>query len=177
MLDAAAGTAVFTADAYRATSRSITLADLSEGMLAKARARLGAAEHLTFVQADATDPPFAPESFATVALMSALHVFCDPGAALRGLWPLVAPGGRLFVSGLVAEAPVAAGYLGMLHRAGEAGPPMREAQMRTLLADVTGRRPEGERRGAMTYLTAGRPRAGTSGRGPARSGAPSPAGP
>lgn len=155
-LDATAGTAVFTADAYRSATRPITVADLSEGMLAKARERLGDAPHLTSVKADATAPPFAPGSFETVALMSALHVLPDPGAALDGLWPLVAPGGALFVSGLVAETAVGTRYLRLLHRAGEAGPPLTEAAMRALVAAATGTEPEGERRGSMTYLTARR---------------------
>ena len=163
MLDAAAGTAVFTAEAYRAARRPITVADLSEGMLAKARARLGDAPHIVFAQADATAPPFAPGSFDTVACMSALHVFPDPLAALRGLWPLVAPGGRLFVSGLVAEHRVGRHYLRLLHRAGEAGPPLAETAARALVRDVTGTEPDGERLGSMLYLRSGRPRAGTSG--------------
>jgi ubiquinone/menaquinone biosynthesis C-methylase UbiE len=153
LLDAVGGTAVFTADAYRGATREIVVADLSEGMLERARQRLGDAPHVTFVQADATAPPFEPGSFATVACMSALHVFPDPAAAVRGLWPLVAPGGRLFVSGMVAETAVGSRYLKLLHRAGEAGTPMSEAAMRDIVTGATGAAPEGERRGSMTYLT------------------------
>jgi ubiquinone/menaquinone biosynthesis C-methylase UbiE len=86
LLDAAGGSAVFTADVYRAAGRPVVLADLSLAMLARARSRLGDARDVTLVQADAADPPFAPGSFPTVACMSALHVFPDPAPVVHALW-------------------------------------------------------------------------------------------
>jgi len=152
MLDAAGGTAVFSAAPYREASRPVVLTDLSLGMLARASGRLGDADNVTLVQADATDPPFPPGAFATVACMSALHVFPDPGAIVRALRPLAAPGGRLFLSGLVAETRVGSRYLRVLERAGEAGPPRTQAELEAVVAEATGTEPRTRRLGSMTYM-------------------------
>jgi ubiquinone/menaquinone biosynthesis C-methylase UbiE len=152
MLDVAGGTAVFTAPVYREAPRAIVLSDLSLGMLARARERLAGAPNVTLVQADATDPPFAPGAFATVACMSALHVFPDPAAVVRAVRPLVAPGGRMFLSGLVAETGVGSRYLRFLERAGEAGPPLGQAELEAVVADAAGATPQTTRRGSMAYM-------------------------
>lgn len=152
MLDVAGGTAVFTAAAYRAAQRRIVVSDLSLGMLRRARQRLRGAAHIALVQADATDPPFAPGAFASVACMSALHVFPDPGRVVRALRMLVAPGGKLFVSGLVAERRISSTYLRALARAGEAGPPLTETQLEALVAEAAGSTVRTRRHGSMAYL-------------------------
>lgn len=152
LLDAAGGSAVFTADVYRAARRPIVLADLSLGMLERARMRLAGAEHVTLVAADATDPPFAPGAFPTVACMSAVHVFPDPAPVVQALWRLVAPGGRLFLSGLVAETPVSSVYLRLLQRAGEVGPTRTLAELTEVVHQATGSAVRLRRRGAMAYL-------------------------
>ena len=65
----------------------------------------------------------------------------------------LAPGGALYVTSLVAETPIAARYLALLHRAGEVATPRRQADLlataRAELGDVTARR-----HGAMCFLTA-----------------------
>ena len=152
MLDTAGGTAVFTADPYREATRPIVFSDLSLGMLAKARERLEGSANVAFVQADATDPPFAPGAFATVACMGALHVFPDPGVIVRALRPLVAEGGAMFLSGLVAETRVGSAYLRLLERAGEAGPRLSQAELEAVVAEAAGTAPATVRKGSMTYL-------------------------
>jgi ubiquinone/menaquinone biosynthesis C-methylase UbiE len=152
LLDAAGGSAVFTADVYRSAQRPVVLSDLSLGMLERARTRLAGAEDVTLVQADATDPPFAPGAFPTVACMSAVHVFPDPAPVVRALWRLVAPGGRLFLSGLVSETRVASAYLRLLQRAGEVGPPLTLAELTEVVGQATGAPARLRRRGAMAYL-------------------------
>ena len=84
MLDAGCGTAIFTADAYRATSRPLVLVDRSLGMLTRAAERLGAAP-AALLQADLFDLPFAPGRFETVASFSMLQVLDDPWRALEAL--------------------------------------------------------------------------------------------
>jgi SAM-dependent methyltransferase len=152
LLDAAGGSAVFTADVYWGARRPIVFSDLSLGMLERARTRLGGAEHVTLVQADAADPPFAPGAFPTVACMGALHVFPDPAPVVRALWRLVAPGGRLYLSGLVAETRVGSAYLRLLQRAGEVGPPRTLAELTEVVRQATGAAARLRRRGSMAYL-------------------------
>ncbi len=63
---------------------------------------------------------------------------------MRALRAQLAPGGALYVTSLVAETPVAARYLALLHRAGEVATPRRQADLLTFaraeLGDVTARR-------------------------------------
>ena len=121
-------------------------------MLARARSRLGDAPDVTLIQADALDPPFAPGLFPTVACMSALHVFPDPAPVVGALWRLVAPGGRLYLSGLVRETPVGSAYLRLLRRTGEAGPPRTLAELTHLVRQATGSAARLRRKGSMAYL-------------------------
>jgi len=154
LLDVACGSGVFTAAAYRHADRPLVLADRSLAMLGRARGRLGlAAPEVSFVQADLFDLPFAAGAFETVACHGALHVFDDLPEALRALRAQLAPGGTLYVTSLVAETPIAARYLALLHHAGEVATPRRQADLlahaRAELGDVTARR-----HGAMCFLTA-----------------------
>lgn len=156
LLDVACGSGVFTAAAYRHAYRPLVLADRSLAMLARARGRLDrAAPAVSFVQADLFDLPFAAGAFETVACHGALHVFDDLPEALRALRAQLAPRATLYVTSLVAETPVAARYLALLHRAGEVATPRRQADLlahaRAQFGNVTARR-----HGAMCFLTARR---------------------
>ena len=154
LLDVAAGTAVFTAPAYRAARRTIVVSDLSLGMLIRARQRLHGAPNVVLVQADASDPPFAPGTFATVACMGSLHVFADPGRVVLALRRLATPGGRLFLSGLVTETRIGSAYLRALARGGEAGPPLTAAELEALVVEAAGGAVHMHRRGSMAYIVA-----------------------
>jgi SAM-dependent methyltransferase len=154
-LDAGCGTAVFTAGVYRRTTRALVLADLSLGMLARARDRLDGTG-ATLVQADIHDLPFAPASFETVGCFSMLHVLDDPWAALASLRPLVAPGGALFASMLVSDGgAVARRYLPLLRRRGEFGPLRTTGEFATVAHDLFGPSATVTRTGSMAYLRVG----------------------
>lgn len=153
-LDAGCGTLVFTAAVYRAASRRLVLTDRSAGMLARARRRLGGGGW-ALLQADLYDLPFRPGSFTTVGSFGVLHCLDELDGALAALHDQLAPGGRLFASSLVAATPVGRRVLGLLQRAGEAGPPRSEEEFTEALT----RRFAGAtvaRRGSMAYATARR---------------------
>jgi SAM-dependent methyltransferase len=150
-LDAGCGSAVFTADAYRASGRPIVLSDLSLAMLEKAAGRLDGAP-VALVQADITALPFTPGSFETVACFAMLHVLGDPWAALAALRPQLAPGGRLFASMLVSDRAVGRGYQRLLRRAGEFGPARSAAALESAAREVFDGEVSVERTGSMAWL-------------------------
>jgi demethylmenaquinone methyltransferase/2-methoxy-6-polyprenyl-1,4-benzoquinol methylase len=100
VLDACAGTGLLARDLAR-RGATVTAADAAPGMLAVARARLNAAGRpLRTVVADLSDPATAGTlggPFDAVTLGFGLRYFADPGALLRPLRGLLAPGGRLVV--------------------------------------------------------------------------------
>ena len=154
MLDVGCGTAVFSAAAYRAASRPLTLVDGSAGMLARAGERL-AATTVELVQADLFALPFAPGGFETVGCFAMLHVLDDPWAGLLALRPQLAPGGSLFVSMLVADgARRSRAYLRALHRRGEVGPPRSADELHAAAVPLFGDDLTVERVGAMAFLRA-----------------------
>lgn len=153
LLDVGCGTAVFSADAYRAATRPIVLADRSRGMLDRAAERVGRDERVWYVQVDLFDLPFASGRFTTVACHAMLHVLDDPWPALDALAAQMADGGGLFVSMLVADGGgVSARYLRMLHRRGEVGPPRTSAQLAVAARERLGDDVSVTRSGAMAYL-------------------------
>ncbi|WP_243313032.1 methyltransferase [Fundidesulfovibrio agrisoli] len=77
-------------------------ADISPEMLARARSRLNslglaARQRTWFAAMDAARPALTPRFNLAVSSM-ALHWAADLGAALRGLWEALLPGGRLAVA-------------------------------------------------------------------------------
>ena len=100
VLDACAGTGLLALELARRGAK-VTAADAAPGMMAVARDRLGAAGlPLRTVAADlsgeaAVDALGGP--FAAITLGFGLRYFADPGAPLRLLRGLLAPGGRLVV--------------------------------------------------------------------------------
>ncbi len=151
LLDAGCGTLVFTAEAYRHAPRRLVLTDRSVGMLQRAAKRVDSPDLL--LQADLFDLPFKPRSFATVASFGVLHCLEDLDGALTALDAQLAPGGRLFVSSLVAETPVGSRMLALLRRVGEVARPRSEedftSAIRRRFDDVTS-----ERTGSMVFATA-----------------------
>jgi SAM-dependent methyltransferase len=154
LLDVACGSLVFTADVYRRSARPLILVDRSSGMLQRAARRLGGDTGATLIQADVSDLPFAPGAFDTVACHGALHVFDDLGGVLRSLRAQLAPGGSLYATCLVAETPVAARYLHLLHRAGEIAAPRRQVDVHAAARAALGDRTVVGRHGAMCFLIA-----------------------
>lgn len=150
LLDVAAGTATATCDAYRASDRMIVLTDQSRDMLTHAARRLAGEGELRpglrFVQADAFDLPFPPGGFDTVISLGFLHLVDDAVGFVNGLRAQVRPGGRVFVSSLVAATAVGTRYLRVLHRLGEVAEPRTADQLADLFDTPV------LRRGSMAYL-------------------------
>jgi SAM-dependent methyltransferase len=154
MLDVGCGTAVFSAAAYRAAGRPLTLVDRSAGMLARARERL-AGTTAELVQVDLFALPFAPGGFETVGCFGMLHVLDDPWAGLLALRPQLAPGGWLFASMLVVDGGRRSrAYLRTLHRHGEVGPPRSADELRDAAVPLFGEDLTVQRVGAMASLRA-----------------------
>lgn len=152
-LDAGCGTTVFTADAYRATDRALTLVDRSAGMLRRAATRVGSDVRL--VQADIYDLPFDAGGFDTVGCFAMLHVLDDPWPALAGLRAQLRPGGTAFVSMFVTGGGGVTGpYMRALQRRGELGPPRSLEELTDAARDAFGDGARVERRGAMAYVRA-----------------------
>jgi demethylmenaquinone methyltransferase / 2-methoxy-6-polyprenyl-1,4-benzoquinol methylase len=100
VLDACAGTGLLALDLAR-RGATVTAADAAPRMLAMARHRLAAAGlPLRAVVTDLSDPAVADTlggPFDAITLGFGLRYFADPGALLRPLRRLLAPGGRLVV--------------------------------------------------------------------------------
>lgn len=81
-------------------SFSLTLCDVSPGMVAEATARAGRLRdwRVTGVTADAQTLPFPDASFDTVIAMHMLYHVPDPAQALREMHRVLRPGGRLAVT-------------------------------------------------------------------------------
>ncbi len=150
LLEVAAGSCLFTADAYLGSDRTIVLTDRSSGMLREAARRLtldGVLRPGTrHVQADAFDLPFEAGEFDTALCLGFLHLVERPGDLIDRLQRLLAPGGRVFLTSLVADTPFGSRYLRFLHSRGVVAEPRTADE----LADLTG--VSVRRRGAMAYL-------------------------
>ncbi|MET0862579.1 MAG: ubiquinone/menaquinone biosynthesis methyltransferase, partial [Microbacterium sp.] len=102
ILDLAAGTGASSVSLAR-SGAEVVAADFSPGMIAEGQRRYGASapgggiRNLSFVEADATDLPFADEEFDTVTMSFGLRNVNDPKRALRELQRVTKPGGRLVV--------------------------------------------------------------------------------
>ncbi len=98
VLDCAAGTGLFSlAAAERAAS--VLCTDLSEAMLAQAerKARRRGLSNLRFARRDVTALPDPDGGFDGVIAANVLHLLPSPEAAVRELWRVTAPGGRLIL--------------------------------------------------------------------------------
>lgn len=96
ILDLAAGTGT-SSMAFVPSGAHVVAADFSPGMIAEGRRRHGTVPNLEFVQADATDLPFADGEFDAVTMSFGLRNVNDPRRALRELRRVTRPGGRIVV--------------------------------------------------------------------------------
>jgi demethylmenaquinone methyltransferase / 2-methoxy-6-polyprenyl-1,4-benzoquinol methylase len=96
LLDVAVGTGLVAAEAVRVLGepRAVTGLDLSEGMLAEARRRLGG---VRLIQARAEALPVADESVDFVSMGYALRHVADLGVAFREYHRVLRPGGRVLL--------------------------------------------------------------------------------
>lgn len=119
LLDVAVGTGLVAREAARVLGdpTAVTGLDLSEGMLAEARRRLGAGPRL--VQARAEALPVADGSVHFVSMGYALRHVADLGVAFREYHRVLRPGGRVLLleigrpDGRIARAMLKA-YLGRI---------------------------------------------------------------
>jgi len=93
ILDLAAGTGTSTQPFYEAGANP-TACDFSAGMIEVGREQF---PHLTFVQGDAMDLPFADNSFDAVTISFGLRNVQDSKLALTEMYRVTKPGGRLVV--------------------------------------------------------------------------------
>ncbi|WP_241490281.1 class I SAM-dependent methyltransferase [Leucobacter chromiiresistens] len=97
VLDLAAGTGTSSA-AIAAHGAHVVAADFSEGMLAEGRKRHAGNDLIEFQWADATQLPFADDSFDAATISYGLRNVNDPKAALREMRRVVKPGGRVVIA-------------------------------------------------------------------------------
>jgi ubiquinone/menaquinone biosynthesis C-methylase UbiE len=119
VLDIGTGTGVVALQAAKkiGAGGKVVGIDLSEGMLATAEAKaekLGIAEKVEFNRMDAEKLEFADESFETVVSLFALLHFPDPLTALKEIYRVMKPGGKLVVA--VGSSPPLFSVSGLTHR-------------------------------------------------------------
>jgi ubiquinone/menaquinone biosynthesis C-methylase UbiE len=137
LLDAGAGSALFSAPVYAARPVRAVLLDLSLGMLRRADARLRDDAPVALVQGDLSDLPFADASFDAVLHFGIPHVLPDLAPVVRELGRVVRPGGTVHVASLVRSGRRAGdGFLQVLHTAGEVARPRTAAEVAEALAPI-----------------------------------------
>lgn len=141
LLEIAAGSAAATADLHARSQRPTVLVDLSRPMLERAAQRIAAATdtgdvpgHIRLMQSDLFALPFPAHEFSTILGLGLTHLFDDPSGLVGALRPLLAPGGHLYIAGLVAETRRGRWYLEGLHRSGEVAGPKTAEELRAALA-------------------------------------------
>lgn len=98
VLDCAAGTGEFSLAAAK-RAKEVLCTDLSQAMLdrARAKARRAGAGNIRFAVRDMTALPDGDGSFNVVIAANVLHLLPDPEQAVRELWRVVRPGGKLIL--------------------------------------------------------------------------------
>ncbi|MES2218754.1 MAG: bifunctional demethylmenaquinone methyltransferase/2-methoxy-6-polyprenyl-1,4-benzoquinol methylase UbiE [Pseudomonadota bacterium] len=102
ILDIAGGTGDLTKAFAKKTGKDglVILADINEKMLAQGRERLldeGIVGNVKYVQADAENLPFPADYFDCVSMAFGLRNVTDKQAALRSIYRVLKPGGKLLV--------------------------------------------------------------------------------
>lgn len=98
VLDCAAGTGLFSLTAAKQAG-SVLCTDQSEAMLDRARKKVQkrGLSNVSFARRDITALPDPDESFDAVIAANVLHLLDAPENAVRELWRVTAPGGRLIL--------------------------------------------------------------------------------
>jgi ubiquinone/menaquinone biosynthesis C-methylase UbiE len=104
VLDVATGGG-HTALAFAGVARRVVAYDLTEPMLAAARAHVRGrrAAHVEFVAGDAGALPFRDESFDVVTCRTAAHHFGDVAGAVRQIHRVLRPGGSLLLQDILGH--------------------------------------------------------------------------
>lgn len=125
VLDLGCGSLAFTARTYAQYSeRPVVFFDQSLKLLKMARKKLdkmgvSVPSGLVFLQGDALQLPFRPNSFETVISLNLLHVFHDVNCVLMGMKNVLAKNGNLLLTTLVENHRISDKYLKMWERKGE----------------------------------------------------------
>jgi ubiquinone/menaquinone biosynthesis C-methylase UbiE len=157
LLDVACGSLTFTDDVYARASRPVVLLDRSLEMLRMGRERLakrGGNPRLVLLHADGLALPFRDETFTTVASHGSLHAFEDLGSAVAELHRCLAPGGKLFLTGLVDTGRwIGLQAMKVMQRLPHFQTIYTADEITGIVADVAGDRPSAEVRGNLVYVT------------------------
>jgi demethylmenaquinone methyltransferase/2-methoxy-6-polyprenyl-1,4-benzoquinol methylase len=102
ILDLAGGTGDLTKEFSKKVGKHgvVVLADINEKMLEQGRERLineGIVGNVQFVQADAENLPFPSDYFDCITIAFGLRNVTDKNAALRSMYRVLKPGGKLLV--------------------------------------------------------------------------------
>ena len=102
ILDLAGGTGDLTKEFARKVGKqgTVVLADINDKMLAQGRERLlndGIVGNVSYVQADAEKLPFPDNHFDCITIAFGLRNVTDKAAALRSMYRVLKPGGKLLV--------------------------------------------------------------------------------
>lgn len=104
VLDVGTGTG-FAARIAAEAGHRVTGVDLSEGMLARARAANTAEAAVSYRIGDAVAPPFPPAGFDAVLSRCVLWTLREPGLAFRNWHTVLRPAGRVVVIYGLADRP------------------------------------------------------------------------
>jgi len=110
ILDAGCGTGRL-AQELAARGAEVTGVDVSPAMLEIARKKMQG-KKAVFLRADVTVLPFAPASFDAAVCFTVLEFIPEPEEALRELWRVIRPGGRMVIGVLNRLSPWAAARKG-----------------------------------------------------------------
>ena len=102
VLDLAGGTGDLTAKFSQLVGDNglVVLADINESMLKVGRDKLrdkGLFKNIEYVQANAEELPFADNNFDCITISFGLRNVTDKDKALRSMWRVLKPGGRLLI--------------------------------------------------------------------------------
>ena len=104
VLDLGCGTGALMAQVLSEDAhRRVTGLDLSEGMLAQARARLG--DRVNLVQGDSEHLPFPDQSFDVVYCCDSFHHYPAPAAVLAEVGRVLVPGGVFLLGDIWLPLP------------------------------------------------------------------------
>lgn len=141
VLDLGCGSLAFTAQNYlQYSDRPVVLIDQSLKMLRIAKSRLTklngkVPDNMVFLNADALQLPFQPNSFETIVSLNLLHCLDDIKKLMLGLKNVLTKDGKMYFSTLVQGNRVGDRYLKALGNAGKLVPRSVD-QLRAVLDEL-----------------------------------------